>query len=282
MRGTSASSFGKRRSVLVSALFVVSAVSLGASGCWGDPKNFHPGQQGQAGYSSTGGGQGGSPGGYGMGSHTTMQCSDTAVTAFSVRWALEDSKGQPVTCTAVGGATMDLDVLNLATSAASHDTFPCEAMAGTGAALDVGDYSVAMRLWDANGTKLSEAIAPDAFTITEKCTTDLGLVPFEAVVTTPDQYMTLAWTVVRDLTDAPLGCADAHAATVELDASGTPYQWPCANGKGATPSLTAGSYDVVLKLLDATGSVLSKTPANSVSVAAGQPRALGNVVFGVN
>jgi hypothetical protein len=289
MRGTSAPSFGERRSVLVTALLVASAAaSLGSAGCFGDPRNFHPDRGGLAGDSGgqggypTGGGQGGASGGSSMGSGATMQCSDSAVTAFSVRWALEDAHGKPVTCTAVGGATMDLDVLNLATSVASHDTFPCDAMAGTGAPLDVGDYSVAMRLYDANGTDLSQAIAPDPFSIAAGCTTDLGLVPFEAVVTTPDQYITLSWSVVRDQTNAPLSCADAQAATVELDASGIASQWPCGDGKGATPSLSAASYDVALKLLDASGTVLSQTLTMPVSVAAGQPRALGNVVFGVN
>jgi len=286
MTGTSGSSFAKRSAV------TAIAAGLAAAGCFGSPRDFHPNQQpGQAGYSggqggdTTGGGQGGATGTGGTGGATsgvTTQCSATAPTAFTVRWTLEDLAGHPVTCTAVGGATMDLDVLNLATSVASHDTFPCEAGTGTGAALAAGDYTVAMRLYDTNGTDLSQAIAPGMYSIADGCTTDLGLATFAAHVTTPDQYMTLTWTIDRQASGAPLSCADAHAATVELDASGTAYQWPCTDGKGATKSLVAGSFDVAIKLLDASGTVLSVTPGTvPVPVTAGQPKALGNVTFDV-
>jgi hypothetical protein len=257
----------------------VSVTALGAGGCFGNPRDFHP-RQGTGG--TYGGGQGNYTTGAARGGATTV-CSSLATTTFSVQWTLEDKARQPMNCTAVGGATMDLDVLEVATSAVSHDTFPCDAFEGTSAVLAPGTYAVAMRLRDAAGTLLSEAIAPGTFAITAGCSTDLGHVPFEAVVTTPDQFISLTWAVERYGTGAPLSCADAHATHVELTAGTTKFQWPCSNGQGATDSLAAGSYDVSIKLLDATGTALSLTPTMPVAVVAGQPTALsGTVTFGVN
>ena len=246
---------------------------LGSGGCFGDPKNFHPGP-------NQGGGQGGQGGQGGV--TVPPACSATATPAFTVRWSLEDAAHALTTCTAVGAATMDLDLLNLATSVVSHDTFPCTAMAGTSATLPAGTYSVAMRLRDSAGALLSEADAPTSYPLSAGCSTDLGLVPFEAVVTTPDQFITLSWTIDRFATGAPLSCAAAHAAEVELDVGSSTFQWPCADGKAATGSLPADTYSVAVKLLDATGTVLSLTPSMPVTVTTAQPNALGTVTFDVN
>jgi hypothetical protein len=277
-RTTGPSKVVKPWRVLAATAFTLTA--LGAVGCFGNPRDFHPGQgQGQGGAY---GGQGGYTTGGGQGGAMTA-CSSSATTTFSVQWTLENKARQTMNCTAVGATTMDLDVLNVATSAVSHDTFACDTFAGQSAVLAPGSYSVAMRLRDAAGTLLSEAIAPGTFTISAGCSTDLGLVPFEAVVTTPDQFITLTWAVERVVTGAPLTCADAHATTVELDAGTTAFRWPCSNGKGATGSLAPGSQDVAIKLLDATGTVLSLTPTMPVAIVAGQPTALtGTVTFDVN
>jgi hypothetical protein len=256
---------------------------LGSGGCFGNPRDFHPGQNqggGQGGYIHNGG-QGGGQGGQG-GVTVPPVCSATTAPAFTVRWSLEDSAHAPTTCNAVGAATMDLDLLNLATSVVSHDTFPCTAMAGTSMTLPAGNYSVAMRLRDSAGTLLSEADAPTSYPLSAGCSTDLGLVPFEAVVTTPDQFITLSWTIDRFTTRALLSCAEAHPAQVELDVGTNTFLWPCTDGKGATGSLPAATYSVAVKLLDATGTVLSLTPSMPVTVTAAQPNALGTVTFDVN
>jgi hypothetical protein len=278
----------KRRNLGVA----LAVLGLGAAGCYGNPRDFHPGwnqgqsggSTGQAGYS--GGGQGGSGAGSGAGtggdSGVVTTCSTTAPTAFAVEWAVEDTAHHPTTCTAVGGATVDLDVLNLATSIASHDTFPCDAMAGTSSTLDPGNYTVALRLYDANGVNLYEQIGEGMFAITAGCTTDLGLAPFFSPVITPDQYISLSWSIDRPSNGAYLSCADAHASTVELDANDQTFQWPCTDGKGATKSLPPATYSVKIKLLDATGTVLSITPTMPVAVVAGKPNTLGNVLFDVN
>jgi hypothetical protein len=278
MAGTSAlSAIGKPRLVLLAV------VGLATAGCFeGSRRSHHHGDTGtagtyggQGGYSAGGGGSGGQGG-------ATSRCDASATPSFAVRWSLEDSAGQPTTCAAVGGATMDLDVLEVATSAVSHDTFPCEALAGTSAALAPGNYSVALRLRNSAGVVLSEAIAPTTYIVAPTCVTDLGLVPFEAVVTAADPYITLSWTIDRVLTGAALSCADAHADKVVLGVGTTNYDWPCALGKGATAPLAPGSYDVSVKLIDATGTALSLTPTMPVAVSAGQLKALGTVIFDVN
>ena len=278
MAGTSAlPAIRKPRLVLLAVL------GLATGGCFeGSRHSHHHGGNGaagtyggQGGYSTGGGGSGGQGG-------AVSRCDANASPSFSVRWSLEDSTGQPTTCAAVGGATMDLDVLEVATSVVSHDTFPCDALAGTSAALTPGDYSVALRLRSSAGDVLSEAIAPTTYAVAAGCVTDLGLVPFEAVVTAGNPYITLSWTIDRVLTGAALSCADAHADKVVLSAGTTTYDWPCAVGKGATAPLAPGSYDVNVKLLDATGTALSVTPTMPVAVSAGQLKALGTVIFDVN
>jgi hypothetical protein len=270
----------KRRNLGVA----LAVLGLGAAGCYGNPRDFHPSwNQGQSG-GSTGqaGSSGGGQGGTGGDSGGVTTCSATAPTAFAVEWTVEDTAHHPTTCTAIGGATVDLDVLNLATSIASHDTFPCDAMAGTSSTLDPGNYTVALRLYDANGVNLYEQIGEGMFAITAGCTTDLGLAPFFSPVITPDQYISLSWSIDRPSSGAYLSCADAHAQTVELDANDQTFQWPCTDGKGATKSLPPATYSVKIKLLDATGTVLSITPTMPVTVSAGQANALGNVLFDVN
>lgn len=276
----------KRRNLGVALAVAVAILGLGAEGCYGNPRDFHPGwNQGQSG-GSTGqagyGGQGGSGTGTGGDSGVITTCSATAPTAFAVEWAVEDTAHHPTTCTAVGGATVDLDVLNLATSVASHDTFPCDAMAGTSSTLDPGNYTVALRLYDANGVNLYEQLGEGMFAITAGCTTDLGLAPFFSPVITPDQYISLSWSIDRVSGGGYLSCADAHASTVELDANDQTFQWPCTDGKGATTSLSPATYSVKIKLLDETGTVLSITPTMPVTVTVGQANALGNVLFDVN
>lgn len=255
---------------------LLAVIALATGGCFEGSRHSHT--HGSTGSAGSPGGQGGA----GQGGGAVSHCDPGANPSFAVQWSLEDSAGQPTTCAAVGGATMDLDVLEVATSQVSHDTFPCEALAGAGATLAPGNYSVAMRLRNAAGDLLSEAIAPTTYGVAASCVTDLGLVPFEAVVTAANPYITLSWSIDRVVTGAALSCADAHADKVVLTAGATSYEWPCATGKGATPPLAPASYDVNVKLLDATGTALSVTPTMPVTVGAGQIKALGTVIFDVN
>ena len=104
------------------------------------------------------------------------------------------------------------------------------------------------------------------FAITAGCTTDLGLA---TVRVAGDHARPVHHALVVDRSrlssGAFLSCADAHAATVELDADDQTFQWPCTDGKGATKSLPPATYNVKIKLLDATGTVLSITPTMPVA-----------------
>jgi hypothetical protein len=155
-------------------------------------------------------------------------------------------------------------------------------MAGTSSALDPGNYTAALRLYDASGVNLGEQIATGMFAISAGCTTDLGLATFTSPVVASDQYISLSWSIDRLASGHLLSCADANASTVELDADDQTFQWPCSDGRGATKSLPPASYNVTIKLLDATGTVLSITKTMAVPVTAGQPNPLGNVLFDVN
>jgi hypothetical protein len=270
-----------RRSLVV----FLTLSSLGAAGCFSSSGDFHP-RQGTGGYGGYGYGYGGGGGGGGGGTggsngDYTTNCAAGATTSLAVSWTIEDPSFKPTTCLSVSGATMDLDVLNVASNVAYHDTFPCDAMAGTSSTLPPGDYSVAMRLRDASASVVSEAIAPTTYPVQAGCSTDLGLVPFDAALTTPDQFISLSWSI-ETVAGVRRTCATAHAATVELDAGTNTFRWPCINGEAATTSLAPASYPVTIKLLDATGTVLSVTPSMPVPVMSGQPSPLGNVFFSVN
>jgi hypothetical protein len=262
---------------------LVTFLVLTGAGCFGE-HTIHHDNSGSGGWAYGNGGSGNpGTGGYGgTGGTTAPTCAGTTP-AFSVDWSLDryqDPNHTPITCVAAGAATMDLDVLAIATNTAYHDTFPCTAMNGVGQTLPPGDYSVAMRLRDSAGTLLSEAIANTTYTIAAGCTTDLGPVIFDAIVTTPDQYLSLSWSIDRPPASALLSCDQAGAAKVELDAASTTFQWPCRDGQGATTTLAAGSYPVTVKLLDGQGAPLSVTPTMNVTVAS-QPVDLGDVLFDV-
>jgi hypothetical protein len=311
---------------------IVSLLGLGAAGCFGDARDFHPhdhegtggqyagtggagaGTGGASGVSGTGGviaGTGGAGGaltglggaggvnggggvsglggvsggggvsGLGGAGGGSANCSPTTAPVFTVKWTIEAVGGRPSSCAAVGGASMDLDVLNLATNVAYHDTFTCDAMSGVSSPLPAGQYSIAMRLRDAADNVISQADAPTAYTISANCFTDLGVVPFEAVVTAPDQYLSLSWSVDKQATFAPLSCAQANAATVELDAGSLTFDWPCVSGRASTATIAPGSYAVTVKLLDPSGTVLSLTQSMTVNLRAGVPEDLGPVLFDV-
>jgi hypothetical protein len=239
-----------------------------------------------------GGGYGGSGGGGSAGSGgsvpigtgdggTRPACTDTTAAAFTFRWTIELEGGQPSTCEAVGGTQMDLDVLNVDTRVDYHDTFACGAMVATSCPLPVGEYSVALRLRNAQGQVISEALGPRTVSILADRLSDLGPIPFEAPSLTPDQYFHLTWSISKLPSQTPLNCAQAAAAKVVLKAGTMTFEWPCTDGRGRTPTVAAGSHDVSLQLVNGAGSVLSATSTMRVDVTAGKPVGLGLVIFDV-
>jgi hypothetical protein len=210
------------------------------------------------------------------------ECASTTASAFTVRWTIQDAGGAPMTCDSAAATSVDIDVVNVATGVDFHDTFPCSALGVTTCPLPPGTYSVAMRLRNATGALLAEAIDPTEEVIDPTLLTDLGVVPFVATgAPIVDQYMALSWTIEWDATFTPLTCAQAKAATVELDIGATRFQWACSDGNGRTATVAPGRYTVAVSLLDAGGVLLSMTPTADVQVVAGRVANLGPVVFGV-
>jgi len=304
-------------------------------------------------------GNGGYAGAGGNGG-VNASCPGGSTSNFHVAWTIQDASGAPSSCDKVDATEMDLDLLNLDTHTDYHAVFACSAMAGATCALPPGSYSVAMRLRDANGTVLSELLAPTPISITAGQTTDLGVIPFASAqgkpaagtggagggaggaaggnggsagggggtagndggaggaagsaggsdggaagaaggsdggaagaaggaggggnggnggtTGNPPQGLSLSWTIDRNGTT--LSCAQASAATVQVDDGSQQFNFACGDGHD-TAYLAAGSYPVTIRLLDASGTALSLTSTMTVVVPAGTVINLGSVLFEV-
>jgi hypothetical protein len=84
---------------------------------------------------------------------------------FDAVWSLYLAGGSSVTCSDAGVTEVHLDVQSLTTGVAYHDTFACSAFAGTSQVLPAGNYSVALRAYDASGTQVSEWVSSSSCSI---------------------------------------------------------------------------------------------------------------------
>jgi hypothetical protein len=210
-------------------------------------------------------------------------CTVGATATFAVAWSLEDATGADSTCAAVGGQTVDLDVVNLTTGGEALSTTPCAALAATTCAMRAGSYSISMKLRDTNGAVLSEVFAPLMFLVDGQVTA-LSSLPLQVggVDAAKGRGFALTWSIDKKSTGAIESCTQAGAAHVRLTAGTTKFDLACADGKGRTTAVPPGSYPVVLDLLDGTGATLSETQTMTVPIAAGQLVFLGDVPFDVN
>jgi hypothetical protein len=209
-------------------------------------------------------------------------CSASATATFSLAWSLEDATGANATCDAVGGVTVDIDIVNLTSGAETAATFPCAALAATTCAMPAGQYSIAMTLHDASGAPLSDVFAPLLFLVEGKNTPVASLPLQVGGDTSKGRGLALTWSIDRLSSGAIQSCAQANAATVEVRAGTTTFDLPCADGKGRTTAIAAGSYPVTLDLLDGAGGKLSETQTMNIAIAAGQLVFLGDVPFDIN
>jgi len=83
---------------------------------------------------------------------------------FAVRWSLALTTGGGTTCSGAGAATVDLDLQDTAGNS-YHYTFTCSDYQDTSDPLPPGDYTVAVRAYDANDVLLSEWDAPITYPI---------------------------------------------------------------------------------------------------------------------
>ncbi len=210
-------------------------------------------------------------------------CVAGATATFSVAWSLEDATGADSTCDGVGGKTVDVDVVNLTTGAEALATIPCGALAATTCGMPAGTYSISMKLRDAAGNVLTEIVAPLMF-LDDNQNTAVTSLPLQVggADAAKGRGFALTWSIDRVDTHAIVSCAQAGAATVRLLAGATTFDLACADGKGRTTAIAAGSYPVTLDLLDASGATLSETQTMTVAIGAGQLVFLGDVPFDVN
>jgi hypothetical protein len=182
----------------------------------------------------------------------------------------------------VGGATVDIDVIDLTTGAETSATFPCAAMAATTCAMPGGSYSISMKLRDQNGGLLSDVFAPLLFLVDGKNTPVASLPLQVGGDTTKGRGFALTWSIEKQSTQAIESCAEASAATVELRAGTMKFDLPCGASKGRTTAIAPGSYAITLDLLDAKAGKLSETQTMTIAIGAGQLVFLGDVPFDVN
>jgi len=200
---------------------------------------------------------------------------------FTVSWTVQFIGDPASTCDSVGAAQVDLDLLDVGTSQAFHDNFPCSAARGTSRALAAGDYTWALRLRDSSGALISEYVG-NGITLFRGSGQPLGGVKFGI------QSFKLSWSIQR-VSGALLTCAQAGATTVELQTQiGTmpvvAYDFDCNEPTGGsttaiTPNVT---YNVVAQLLDASKKVLSATATRVFPVDDHTRADLGPIAFSVN
>jgi hypothetical protein len=93
--------------------------------------------------------------------------------SFQVAWSLYQAGAGSMSCADAGVTEVDLDVQDLSTSAAYHDTFACSAYGGTSQVLPVDNYSVAVRAYDASNALVSEWVSTNTYPINAGRVTNL-------------------------------------------------------------------------------------------------------------
>jgi hypothetical protein len=99
--------------------------------------------------------------------------------SFSVSWRLAWNTGASASCASAGATEVDLDVLDIRTNTAYHDTFNCSDSQGTTDLLPASDYSVALRVYDTTVVppfQLGETVLPSTYSIYDNAVTPLPLV----------------------------------------------------------------------------------------------------------
>jgi hypothetical protein len=146
-----------------------------------------------------------------------------------------------------------------------------------------GAYSISMKLRDGTGVAVAEVFAPTLFLIAGQ-NTPVASLPLQVGGgdAAKGRGFALTWSIDKKSTGAIQSCAQAGAATVRLLAGTTTFDLTCADGKGRTTAIAAGSYPVTLDLLDASGAKLSETQTMNIAVGAGQLVFLGDVPFDIN
>jgi hypothetical protein len=209
-------------------------------------------------------------------------CAANATATFSLAWSIEDATGADSTCDAVGGKTVDVDVVNATTGAESLATIPCASLAATTCAMPAGTYTISMKLRDAGGNVLSEIFAPLMFLVDGQNTAVTSLPLQVGGDQTKGRGFAVTWSIDKLATGAIESCAQASAVSVRLSVGQSTFDLACGDGKGRTTAIAPGTYPIKMDLIDAAMTTLSETQTMNVAIAAGQLVYLGDVPFDVN
>ncbi|HVX97559.1 MAG TPA: hypothetical protein VHK47_21785 [Polyangia bacterium] len=101
-----------------------------------------------------------------------------------------------------------------------------------------------------------------------------------ATVCDPPQ-VDVTWTIEKQSTAAPLSCAQAGAAGVELTIDGVPYDFDCEAYEGLTTALQPGNHTVDLALFSVNDDLLSQTPQMPITVHSCGVTVLPQTIFDV-
>ena len=96
---------------------------------------------------------------------------------FFATWQIVSGTYGTLECGQIGGATVDLDIVNADSGERFIYSFPCAAYQGTSGAVDVGRFDVLINLTDAGGGVIAQ-VDVGAQNVSTAGTIDLGHVVF--------------------------------------------------------------------------------------------------------
>ncbi len=194
--------------------------------------------------------------------------------------------GAPASCSVVNAT--DVRVISTATTGGMMyiDRFVCADGKGVTQAFTEGDYNVQLDLLDATDAVLDSEAGANGGSVHVKSggLVKLPLVQFALVTAPTGGQLSASWKITQGGVDTT--CAAVNATQVEFlatDAQMQPHSFlfACDALTGTTPvdSLPAGSYTVVLNLLDASMGLLSMSAPTPEVVMAGTDTQMGLFTF---
>jgi hypothetical protein len=187
-------------------------------------------------------------------------------------WTIVDQNNTVFKCEDVGAKTVVITMSGMSTS------FDCALYKGETAAVRAGTYDTSFQLLDAAGKVLSQTDAKSV-TVSGCGTIDIGQIDFEICGT---QDVSLSWSIVQNVTNAPLTCQQVGAGTVRLNLGNSVFNFDCNAGVGRTAPVSEGTYTTTVQLFDLNSQLLSETnPAMNVTVPHCAGVTLPDITFGV-
>jgi hypothetical protein len=201
-----------------------------------------------------------------------------------LRFDVEYVGGGRATCADAGTPVVEVSARRIPGGEPITWRLPCAGGSGDSPPLAEGGYEVLTRLLDGAGRGVSGLVLPVDAVVDCGETTEIGRVIFEILA------FSFGFVLEAGQGEAavPVGCAQAGAATVELETTAiddpgrtATYTFPCAARAGRTTAVPAGRYAITFRLLSASGAVLSATDTALVELDGRTPADLGDVVFEV-